>query len=693
MVAVLILKLKHAVRWVAVLATVFAASTGGVSAQSGTALYEVKKEIIQIPMKDGVRLSALLLRPANAPAGARFPALLTYTPYRVNYSADDCGGKLRYFVARGYLGACVEIRGTGRSEGHAQPREYSQQELSDGEEVIAWLAGQAWSSGSVGIIGISWSGFNGLRLAMRRPPALKAVISAASTEVLYNEDCHYTDGVLDVSDDYNFDVDGDNSQSPSPDFPIDEQTLRNRFDNTPWTLIWLRHQRDDAFWHESEKPLDSIQTPVLLVGSFLDGYRDTIPRWLTQVHSPIRALVGPWNHAWPDEGVGPGLEWKELALRWWDQWLKGKNTGVMSEPKLTVYMRHWYPPDVTLPETPGAWRAEDGWPPQGQKIQALNLQADHTLKENTSTEAVHTLKYVPSVGAEAGSWWGDLTPDQRPVDAYSLVYDSAPLQTEIAILGLPEVLLQASATAPLADWFTRLSDVAPDGEVTQITGGGLNGAQRESMSEPKDLEPDKVYSLRVPMRLTSWVFPKGHRIRVSISNAMWPFFWPTPYPMSTSLYLGAEVPSRLLLPTVPVGGPAPPLASKSLPRTSGERVGSNNSPWRILRTIYDDPKPTIIEEGSEGSTPPTLRVRPWGSQTRSALRRFQVQDDHPDLASSTGHIDLKVQLPARELTWHSEWDVHSDKANFYYLFKRELRENGKLIRKRTWQETIPRDHQ
>ena len=122
----------------------------------------------------------------------------------------------------------------------------------------------------------------------------------------------------------------------------------------------------------------------------------------------------------------------------------------MSEPKLKVYMRHWYPPDVTLHETRGTWRAEDGWPPRGQKIQALNLQADHTLKESTSTEAVHTLKYVPSIGAEAGSWWGDLTPDQRPVDAYSLVYDSAPLQTEIAILGLPEVLLQASATAPLA---------------------------------------------------------------------------------------------------------------------------------------------------------------------------------------------------------------------------------------------------
>jgi uncharacterized protein len=73
------------------------------------------------------------------------------------------------------------------------------------------------------------------------------------------------------------------------------------------------------------------------------------------------------------------------------------------------------------------------------------------------------LKYVPSIGIDAGLWWADITPDQRPVDAFSLVYDSPPLQREIAILGLPEALLQASATAPLADWFVRLSDVAPDG--------------------------------------------------------------------------------------------------------------------------------------------------------------------------------------------------------------------------------------
>lgn len=128
MFALLVLQLKYGVQWVAVLAAVLVASAGGVSTQSSTALYEVKKDIIRIPMKDGVRLSALLFRPANAPARREVSALPTYTPYRVNYSGEDCGGKVRYFVARGYVGACVDIRGTERSEGHAPPRECSQQE-------------------------------------------------------------------------------------------------------------------------------------------------------------------------------------------------------------------------------------------------------------------------------------------------------------------------------------------------------------------------------------------------------------------------------------------------------------------------------------------------------------------------------------------------------------------------------------
>jgi uncharacterized protein len=149
----------------------------------------------------------------------------------------------------------------------------------------------------------------------------------------------------------------------------------------------------------------------------------------------------------------------------------------------------------------------------------------------------------------------------------------------MAILGRPRALLQASATAPLADWFARLSDVAPDGTVTQITDAGLNGAQRESMSDPRPLEPGQIYPLNIEMHLGPWVFPKGHRIRLSISNALWPMVLSTPYAMTTSLALEGNNGSRLVLPQVTVAGPAPPAFSPPTPSEERKDIKSVGYPW------------------------------------------------------------------------------------------------------------------
>ena len=273
-----------------------------------------------------------------------------------------------------------------------------------------------------------------------------------------------------------------------------------------------------------------LRSRVFLIGGLQDGYRDNVTDMLMKSKAPIKAIVGPWNHSFPnDADFGPRVEWRDQAVRWFDYWLKGRDTGVVNDPRLVVYMQHWHPPDPNLQSVPGEWRREDAWPPANAKNTTLFLQANHTLADSAGTAETHHLKYIPTVGVEAGFWWGELLSDPRPVDAFSLVYDSAPLEDETAILGRPHALLQASATAKQADWFARLSDVAPDGTVTQITGAGLNGAQRESMTEPRDLEPGKVYPLDIEMHLTSWVFPKGHRIRVAVSNAQWPMMLPTPY--------------------------------------------------------------------------------------------------------------------------------------------------------------------
>src|SRR5207244_2519360 len=151
---------KRAASWMALFLGIIPGPGGVLWAQSANTTYGVKREHVWIPMKDGVRLDADLLTPAGAKPGERFPAVFKYDPYRKNdnrgtFSECDIN---EYFVARGYVGACVNIRGTGRSEGQTPDREYSKQELDDGEEIIAWLAKQSWSSGTVGVFGKSWSG-------------------------------------------------------------------------------------------------------------------------------------------------------------------------------------------------------------------------------------------------------------------------------------------------------------------------------------------------------------------------------------------------------------------------------------------------------------------------------------------------------------------------------------------------------
>jgi hypothetical protein len=181
----------------------------------------------------------------------------------------------------------------------------------------------------------------------------------------------------------------------------------------------------------------------------------------------------------------------------------------------------------------------------------LYPQDNHGLAATAPAAATHRLRYQPSIGVEAGGpvmWWGDVAPDQRGTDAFSLVYDSAPLEQDVEILGFPHAVLAVAADAKRANWIARLSDVAPDGTVTQVTGAAMNGTHRESPREPKDLVPGESLELGIEMHFTSWTFPKGHRIRLAVNNSQWPMLWPTPEAMTTELRLGS---SRLTLPVVP----------------------------------------------------------------------------------------------------------------------------------------------
>jgi uncharacterized protein len=653
--------------------------------------YGARIEQAWIPMKDSVRLAATLYMPDGAKPGEKFPALLEYLPYRKDdgTAAGDYP-KHSYFARRGYVSVRVDIRGFGASEGAPPEREYSEQEQADGEQVIAWLAHQPWSNGNVGMFGISWGGFTALQMAMRQAPGLKAIIAVHATAELFHDDVHYIDGMAHI-DEFELNMDMAEGWVGAPDYSLDEKVLGPRFDSPPWSLLYLKHQHDGPFWRDRVRPLSEITIPSFLIGGLQDGYRDNVPDMLMRSKAPIKAIVGPWNHFFSnDADFGPRVEWRDQAVRWFDYWLKGRDTGVKDDPRLVIYMQHWHPPEPNLESVPGEWRREDVWPPASAKNATLFLQANHMLSDAVAGSDTHQLKYVPTIGVEAGFWWGELLSDPRPVDAFSLVYDSALLENETAILGRPRVLLQASATAPLANWFARLSDVAPDGTVTQITGAGINGAQRESMSEPRDLEPGRVYPLDIEMHLTSWVFPKGHRIRVAISNALWPMVLPTPYAMTTSLVLGGSDGSRVVLPVVPVRGTPAPEFSPPQPLEERADIKSEGFPWPGEWTVERDEahqKTTVHWKGNDGYT------YPWGKQDDFESLAYEGDDAHPESCSVRGEAESVFALKGRTLVWRGHLLVTTDQKNFYYKYTRELVKDGQMLKSKTWEETIPRDHQ
>jgi hypothetical protein len=279
------------------------------------------------------------------------------------------------------------------------------------------------------------------------------------------------------------------------------------------------------------------------------------------------------------------------------------------------------------------------------------------------------------------------------VDAFSLTYDSEVLSDEVAILGRPRVSLQVAADVRLADWFVRLSDVAPDGRVTMITGAGINGAQRDSMAKPEDLVPDKIYPLALDLHLASWVFPTGHRIRVAISNALWPMNWPTPYPMTTSVMLGGDAASHVVLPRVPVHGPAAPAfaAPEPVEEFPGiEGIGGGGAAWPGEWTVLRDEgrqRSTVIWKGT------TAVSYPWGRFDHSEKLTYDIDDAHPDTARVQGDSEYVQAVKDHVLTWRGRLDVSSDAQTFFYRYTRTLLRDGLIIRTKTWEEPIPRDHQ
>ncbi|WP_030255406.1 CocE/NonD family hydrolase [Streptomyces violens] len=537
-----------------------------------------------IPLADGTRLAARVWLPGGAEADP-VPAVLEYIPYRKNDATAARDNSLHArFAQAGYAAVRVDLRGSGDSDG-LMLDEYAEQELTDGVEVIDWLARQPWCDGSVGMIGKSWGGFNGLQIAALRPPALKAVVTVCSTDDRYADDVHYTGGSLLASEmlpwastmlAYN--------ARPADPAVVGEgwrEQWRERLEKTPaYVEEWLAHQTRDAYWRHGSVCEDhtAIQAPVLAVGGWYDPYCGAVLRLLEGLDAPVRGLIGPWAHTYPHQAEpGPAIDFHAEVVRWFDQWLRGRDTGVGDDPALRAWMPDWAAPGTDRERRPGRWVAEDEWP--SARIEERALPLTEGLPARLDSTRV--------IGLTGGSWlqFGDAAGQFGPQgadDGLSHTFTTAPLDVRTEILGVPTVALRVSADRPAAQLAVRLTDVAPDGSSRLITRGLLNLTHREGHETPLPLEPGRAYDVTVPLLATAHAFAPGHRIRVAVSAAYWPMAWPSPEPVTVTLEGDGRAELRLPVRPEraedaklrPYGPPQPDLPAplRQSPGTSSRRI-------------------------------------------------------------------------------------------------------------------------
>jgi putative CocE/NonD family hydrolase len=643
-----------------------------------------------IPLSDGCRLAARIWLPDDAEADP-VPAVLEYLPYRKNDGTVARDAKRQpYLAGFGYAAVRVDMRGTGESDGILED-EYTEQEQEDALELIAWLAEQPWCTGSVGMWGISWGGFNALQVAAHRPPALKAIMTLCSTDDRYADDVHYRGGCVFALDMLHWasSMMTWNARPPDPRLAGEgwrETWLKRLEAANAWIEPWLTHQRRDEYWKQGSVCEDyaAIECPVYAVGGFADGYTNSVPRLLAGLSVPRKGLIGPWAHAFPDDASpGPSIGFLQECVRWFDHWLKGMENGVMDEPMLRVWMQESVAPQPSYEERPGRWVAEPLWPSPHLEIQQWDLPG----------EGERSLRAVQSTGTEAGAWTAegqsaDLAGDQRLDDALSIAYDFEPLAEPLDILGLPSVALNFAVDRPQALVCVRLCEVFPDGTSALVTRGLLNLAHRASHEEPSALEPGSRYEVSVPLDVAAHFFPAGHRLRVAVSPAYWPWAWPSPEEVTLTVFGG-----RLELPVRAPRAEDKELAAFQEPEHSAPLEIDEREAGPQGRTIRRELATGLVEQ-----------IFDWdlGGVSRLVAIDLDTSDSSHTVYSIVERDPLSaaVRFRATSGMGRGDWGMRSqvtssmtsDRDSFHVETQLEVHEGDERIFSREWKFAIPRDH-
>ena len=650
-----------------------------------------------IHLADGTRLAARIWLPEGAETD-RVPAVFEFLPYRKrDGTAQRDESTYPFFAQNRIAGVRVDIRGSGESDGVIDG-EYTELELANACELIDWIAAQPWSNGNVGMMGISWGGFNCLQVAALRPAPLKAVISIASTVDRYNDDVHYKNGChLSVNVGWAGVMQAYQSRPPDPELVGEawRDIWMERLEKTPnFAREWLSHQRRDAFWRHASicEDFSAVEIPALVIAGWADGYRNTPIKAIEGLGPKAKGIIGPWVHkyphfAWPK----PRMDFLGEAVRWWKRWLADEPNGAEHLPQLRAFRA-----EVILPPAPrrdredGAWFAVENWTPPEPR--PFHVDASGQLVQGAPAKAEArevSLRSPLSTGIMAGEWFttspgADLAGDQRADDAGSLTFETASFDAPFDILGRPDLALSVSCPGDWSNLCARLVDVHPDGTASRIAYGVLNLAHRDSSADPTPM-PDGPVPIAMVLDACGYRLRPGHRLRLAISTSYWPTILPSPRDPGVTIDIASI---RLGLPWPDTARPVDlpePSDLNPLPAYITHRAAQDG--YRVIKDRTNGHTTHIVESDTGHVEHPGT-----GMTSRTTERAaWTIQDGNP--TSLSGRIELLCET-SRE-GWSTQTTSHvaltCTEGEWHLSGQILAHENDTEVFKRLYTHSIPRD--
>ncbi|MEM8813501.1 MAG: CocE/NonD family hydrolase [Pseudomonadota bacterium] len=651
-------------------------------------------EHLWIPMPDGIRLAARLWMPARIPSEG-VPAILEYIPYRKGDMVRARDERNHPYLARnGFVSLRVDMRGSGDSEG-VMPDMYAPDELADARHVIDWIAAQDWCNGCVGMFGTSWGGTAGLQASIDPPKALKAVIAVCATHDRYEDDIHHKGGCL-ITDTFEWGatLPAILALPPTPESGEDwRDRWAERLEHLPFPVeTWVREEARGSYWrHGSIKhQADRIGCPILSVGGWSDRYSNSVMSLVDARPDRVWGIVGPWGHHYPDHGhPGPAIGFQQVAVDWWNHWLRDDEPADLDWPRLRVWLREFDTPQDSIDMRNGAWiqsgPASDETADRPLWLSAGNLLSEVRDATPTGWSVPHDLRHGLASG-DTGYFgrFGGLPLDQNEDDDRALCFETQPLKDDLVIYGSVAVELSLSVEVEAGQICLRLNDVSPEGVSARVGLSILNLALDDTLDSPTEPHGTGVRTVRLRFHTTAYRFKADHCLRLSIAPSYWPTVW-TPSALG-SIRIDA---GRVVLPVLTVD-PAPLETTFPPPLDLPERKSFESiaSP-RLNRARVADPDSRIAVTWHQ----PLSATRYTDIETTYSFETWsdhRIHPDDPNTASSLfvhrmilERLDGKAEVMARLQATCT--------ADSYVLHGHvEVNWEGKRIADRRWHRTIER---